>query len=104
MIAAEGLPVQLATGVLGVSESGTTSGAACRRGPPAVRHAWLTEQIQVIHLASRGTYGSRRVHAEFTQGLYITVGPGAMLMHRAGIKGLPGNRRLRPKHQTPYCG
>ena len=24
-----------------------------------------------------------------------------MLMHRAGLKGLPGNRRSRSKHQTP---
>jgi putative transposase len=71
-----------------------------------VRHAWLTEQIQALHLASRGTYGSRRVHAELTLGLGITVGHGAveMLMRRAGIKGLPGNRRPRPKHQTPTAG
>src|SRR5689334_24329419 len=25
-------------------------------------------------------------------------------MHRAGIKGLPGNRRPKPKHQTPTAG
>ena len=29
---------------------------------------WLTEQIRAVHLASRGTYGSRRVHAELTLG------------------------------------
>ena len=58
----------------------------------SVRHAWLTGQIQAVHVASRGTYGSRRVQAELTLGLGITVGHGAveMLMRRAGIKGLPG--------------
>lgn len=69
-----------------------------------MRHAWVTEQIQAVHLASRGTYGSRRVHAELRLGLGITIGHGAveLLMHRAGIKGLPGNRR--PRHQTPTAG
>jgi putative transposase len=102
-MAAEKLPVQLATRVLGVSESGYYE---WRGGPPsvrAVRHAWLTEHIQVVHAASRGTYGSRRVHAELTLGLGIAVGHGAveLLMRRAGIKGLPGSRRPRPKHKTP---
>jgi putative transposase len=102
-MAAEKLPVQLATRVLGVSESGYYE---WRGRPPsvrAVRHAWLTEHIQVVHAASRGTYGSRRVHAELTLGLGIAVGHGAveMLMRRAGIKGLPGSRKPRPKHQTP---
>jgi putative transposase len=103
VMAAEKLPVQLATRVLGVSESGYYE---WRGGPPsvrAVRHAWLTEHIHVVHAASRGTYGSRRVHAELTLGLGIAVGHGAveLLMRRAGIKGLPGSRRPRPKHQTP---
>ena len=35
-----------------------------------VRHVWLmTDQIQAVHLASRGIYGSRRIHAELTLGL-----------------------------------
>jgi putative transposase len=67
----------------------------------AVRHAWLIEQIQAVHLASRGlrvAAGARRAHPRAG----ITVGHGAveMLMRRAGIKGLPGNRRPGPKHQT----
>ena len=69
----------------------------------ALRHAWLTEQIQAIHAVSRGTYGARRIHAELTLGMGIQAGHGAVaaLMRRAGIKGLPGNRRPRLKHQTP---
>lgn len=106
MIAADGLPVQLATRVLGVSESGYYE---WRGRPPsvrAVRHAWLTGQIQAVHVASKGTYGSRRVHAELTLGLGISIGHGAveLLMRRAAIKGQPGNRRARARHQTPAAG
>jgi putative transposase len=103
VIAAGGLPVQFASRVLGVSESGYYEWRGRPPSARAVRHAWLTEQIQAVHLASRGTYGSRRVHAELTLGLGITAGHGAieLLMRRAQIKGLPGSRRPRPKHQTP---
>ena len=103
VIAAEGLPVQLATRALGVSASGYYEWRGRAPSARAVRHAWLTEQIQAVHLASRGTYGSRRVHAELTLGLGITVGHGAieMPMRRAGIKGLPGNHRPRPGTRAP---
>jgi hypothetical protein len=102
-MAAEGLPVEVCCRVLDVSVSGFY---ARRNRPPsarALRHAWLTEQIRVVHLASRSTYGSRRVHAELRLGHGIVVGYHAvtMLMHRAGIPGLPGSRRPRPRHQTP---
>jgi putative transposase len=95
VIATEALPVQLASRVLGVSESGYYEWRGRPPSARAVRHTWLTEQIQAVHLASRGTYGSRRVHAELTLGLGITVGHGAveLLMRRAQIKGLPGSRR-----------
>ena len=64
-MAADGLPVQLATRVLGVSESSYYEWRDRAPSARAVRHAWLTEQIQAVHLASRGTYGSRRVHAKY---------------------------------------
>ena len=101
VIAAEGLPVQLATRALGVSASGYYEWRGRAPSARAVRHAWLTEQIQAVHLASRGTYGSRRVHAELTLGLGITVGHGAveMLMHQAGIAGLTGRPKWR--HAKP---
>ena len=57
MIAAEGLPVQLATRVLGVPETGYYEWRGRAPSARAVRHAWLTGQIQAVHLASRGTYG-----------------------------------------------
>jgi HTH-like domain len=49
--------------VLGVSRAGFYAWE--RRAPcdRALTDAWLTEKIE-IHKESRGTYGSRRVHAE----------------------------------------
>jgi len=96
-MAAEGLPVQVACQVLGVSESGFY---AWRGRPPsarAVRHAWLTDLICQIHADFRGVYGYRRVHAELTLGHGIGVGHQAveLLMRRAGIQGISGRPRWR---------
>lgn len=96
-MAAEALPVQLACRVLSVSESGYY---AWRDRPPsvrAIRHAWLTDVIASVHAASRETYGVRRVHAELTMGLGVTVGHCAvqLLMRRAGIAGLSGRPKFR---------
>ena len=102
-MAAEGLPVQLASRVLGVSESGYYK---WQRPPPSarsVRHAWLTEQIIAIHTQARGVYGARRVHAELRleRGIIVSHGQVELLMGRAGLKGLPGNRRRRPRPEMP---
>jgi putative transposase len=50
-----------------------------------------------IHLDSRGTYGSRRVHAELTLGHGLVVGyqQVTLLMRRAGIQGLSGRPRWK---------
>ncbi|MCG0285244.1 IS3 family transposase [Streptomyces sp. PSAA01] len=102
-MAGEGHSVERACRVLHVAESGYY--AWRERAPSArtVRHAWLTEAILGIHAASRGTYGFRRVHAELALGLGIHVHHGAvlMLMRRAGLHGLPGNRTRRPRPETP---
>lgn len=75
-MAGEGLPVQMATRILGVSESGYYEYRG--RGPSArdVRHALLTDVIREVHVASRGTYGARRVHAELTLGRGLVVSHG----------------------------
>jgi putative transposase len=73
-MATEGMSIQVACRVLGVSESGYY---AWRKRPPsarAVRHAWLTDRMRAVHVVSRGTYGARRVHAELVLGQGITVG------------------------------
>jgi putative transposase len=103
VIAAGGLPVNVAARVLDVSSAGYYDWRSRAPAARTIRHSWLTEQIAAVHAASRGVYGARRVHAELVQGHGISVGHNAveMLMRRAGIKGLPGSRRPRPKHQTP---
>ncbi len=93
----EGLSTQVACRVLGVSESGFY---AWRSRPPSarsIRHVWLTDLICQIHQQFRGVYGARRIHAELRLGHQITVGHNAvaMLMRRAGLAGLSGNRRPR---------
>jgi hypothetical protein len=93
-MAGEGLAVQVCCRVMGVSESGYYAWRSRPPSPRSVRHAWLTEVIREAHAVSRGVYGARRVRAELTLGRGIAVGHGqvTMLMHRAGIKGLPGGR------------
>ena len=102
-MAAERLPVQTACRLLSVAESGYYEWRSRPPSARAVRHAWLTEQIRAVHMTPRGTYGGRRVHAELTLGLGLAVGHNQveLLMARAGIKGLPGNRRPRCRHETP---
>ena len=95
--------MQVGKRVLRVSESGYYEWRGRVPSARAVRHAWLTERIQAVHLASRGVCGSRRIYAELILGPGIAVSQGAvqMLMRRAGIKGLRGSRRPWPMHQTP---
>ncbi|WP_413471480.1 IS3 family transposase [Streptomyces sp. MB09-02B] len=87
-----------------MSESGYYAWRSRPPSPRSLRHSWLTEAITTIHTASHGTYGIRRVHAELRLGHGIPVSHGTVmiLMQRAGIKGLPGNRRRRPRHDTPH--
>ncbi|MGB9112802.1 MAG: IS3 family transposase, partial [Acidimicrobiales bacterium] len=69
---------------------------------------FLTELIKQIHDASRGTYGSPRVHAELRLGEGIHVGEKrvARLMRTAGIEGIyrrrhrKGTTRRDPRHQS----
>jgi transposase-like protein len=122
-MAAEGLPVEVCCRVLDVSVSGYYAWRTRPLSARALRHAWLTEQIRAVHLASRGTYGSRRVHAELTLGRGILVGYHAveMLMHRgrhpwpAGQPaataeasdadgGRLGQPRLHPRGTEPVVG
>jgi putative transposase len=97
VIAAHGLPVQLACRVLNVSESGYYARRSRAPSARAIRHVWLTDMIRQVHDASRGTYGIRRVHADLILGQGLAVGHQAveMLMRRAGIQGISGRPRFR---------
>ena len=96
-MATEGLSVQVACRVLGVSESGYYAWRKRPLSARAVRHIWLTDRIRAVHAASRGTYGARRVHAELFLGQGIRIGHQAVeqLMRAAGIQGLSGRPRYR---------
>ena len=106
MIAAEGLPVELACRILGVSASGYYEWLQRPPSARALRHIWLTELIQRAHTESRGTYGARRVYAELSLGQGIAVGQQTveLLMHRAGLQGISGRPRNRRVHHTPTSG
>ena len=102
-MAQEGLPIQIACRAVGVAESDFF---AWRSRPPStrsIRHVWLSDLIRQVHIASRGVYGARRMHAELTMGHGISVSHGTveLLMRRAGLKGLPGSKRRRPRPETP---
>ncbi len=84
--------------VLGVSRAGFY---AWERPAPCDRDlsdAWLTEKIRAIHEKPRGTYGSRRIHAELRLEHGVPVGKKRVerLMSLAGLSGeLP-----RPRKRT----
>ena len=103
MIASEGWPVEVACRVLDVSWSGFYAWRDRPPSPRAVRHAWLTDLIREVHVASYGTYGARRVYAELTLGRGIEVGHNAvtMLMQRVGIAGRNGAPKWRGVPGTP---
>ena len=97
MIAAEGLPINVACRVLGVSVSGYYEWLDRPPSARALRDAWLTECITRVHHESRGIYGVRRVHAELVLGHEVAVGREAVarLMRRAGLQGITGRPRYR---------
>jgi transposase InsO family protein len=96
-LVATGHPVLTCCRVLGVSKPGYYRYRHRPLAPTKMRRQWLTGLIQEVHTASRGTYGYRRVHAELTLGMGVTVSSRLtfLLMHDAGIYGLPGPTRVK---------
>ena len=72
-MAAQGHAVQVATRVLGTSESGFYAWRTRAPSQRPIRHVILTDAIRQIHTASNGVYGARRVHAELTLGRGLQV-------------------------------
>jgi len=104
-IAAEktSLPVAVMCRVFGVSRTGFHN---WERRPPSDRaliDAWLTDKIRAIHDASRGVYGSPRIHAELRLEHGIRVGRKrvARLMTAAGIAGVRPRKRWRTTIRIP---
>lgn len=92
-----GLPPKVCCRVLGVSSPGYYRYRNRPLSRTQMRRQWLTGLIREVHVASRGTYGSRRVHAELTLGMGVQVSERlvAVLMSLAGIYGLPGPARVK---------
>ncbi|WP_419552857.1 IS3 family transposase [Candidatus Poriferisodalis sp.] len=97
VMAAEGLPVERACALLGVSVSGYYGWLGRPRSARSIRHAWLSGVIGEVHADSRQTYGAIRVHAELTLGRGIAVCRQTVetLMRQAGLRGVSG----RPTHR-----
>jgi putative transposase len=76
------------------------------RRPPsdrALSDAWLTEKIKQIHHASRGVYGSPRIHAELRleQGIWVGRKRVARLMKAAAISGIRPRKRWQTTIRVP---
>jgi putative transposase len=102
-LVAAGSSVQRCCAVLGVSQQGYYAYRRRPLSPTMMRREWLTALIREVHADSRGTYGSRRVHAELTRGrgIHVSANLVAILMHKAEIAGLPGPAKVRRIREHP---
>ena len=98
-----GFSVKRCCQVLGVSSQGYYAYRRRPLSPTKMRREWLTALIREVHADSRGTYGARRVHAELVKGRGIPASLGlvTLLMHDAGIAGLPGPAKVKRIKGTP---
>ncbi|WP_270410119.1 IS3 family transposase [Brachybacterium paraconglomeratum] len=81
-----GAPTSTCCRLLGVSRQGYYRYRKRPTSSTELRRRWLTGLIREIHVASRGTYGYRRIHAELTIGMNIPCSSRliSVLMTRAG--------------------
>jgi putative transposase len=96
-LAGQGIDVQRACVMLGVSQSGYYDWKDRPPSERTLRHLWLGGEITDIHESSAGTYGALRVTAELRYGRGITVGHNQveLIMRRLGLQGLPKRRLPR---------
>ena len=67
-----------------------------RPSPRDIEQTWLGEQIQRIHAASDGTYGSPKVHAQLRrEGIRVSRKRVERLMRQAGLQGAFMGKRKR---------
>jgi putative transposase len=92
-----GAPVDRCCRILGVARQSYYKHKRTPSTPRQLRREWLTGLIREVHVASRGTYGYRRIHAELTMamGIQVCERTVSVLMTQAGIHGLPGPTRVR---------
>ena len=98
-----GFKVKQCCEVLGVSSAGYCLTKTRPLSPTMIRREWLAGLVREVHADSRGTYGSRRVHAELTMGrdIYVSLALVRILMHNNEIVGIPGPRKVKRIKGTP---
>lgn len=98
-----GFTVEQCCRVLGVTTAGYYQYRKRPMSRTRMRRQWLTALIREVHADSRGTYGSRRVHAELTRGrgIHVSLNLVAILMHDAAVAGLPGPTKIKRIKGTP---
>lgn len=83
--------------MLGVSPSGYWAWARRPARTSRIDEAILAEAVRRAHAASRGTYGSPRIHAVLrADGWHVGRKRVARLMRAAGLVGVHRRRRVRP--------
>jgi putative transposase len=97
------LPVSLMCELLAVSESGYWAWVKRAPSDRELGDAWLLERIRQVHAASKGRYGSPRVHAMLRrQGIRVGRKRVERLMRSAGLQG--AHRRRRKGCTVPVEG
>jgi hypothetical protein len=82
-------PIATMCRLLGVSPSGYHAWVKRQPSRRAVTDAALTTEIHAAHMASRGTSGAPRIHAELaSKGIHVGRKRVARLMRQAGVSGV----------------
>ena len=88
------LPVSLMCELLEVSVSGYWAWVKRAPSDRELGDAWLLERIRAVHAASKGRYGSPRVHAMLRrEGIRVGRKRVERLMRSAGLQGAHRRRR-----------
>ena len=97
-------PIKMLCRLLGVSRSGYYAWRSRPLSARAIGDAQLTDQIRLIHVLSRKTYGAPRIHWELEDaGVRIGRKRIARLMRAADIRGAHRRRRRGPgRHATMH--
>ncbi|WP_416563157.1 IS3 family transposase [Nocardia testacea] len=105
-LVAAGAPVDRCCRTLGVARQNYYKAKRRPTTPTQLRREWLTGLIREVHVASRGTYGYRRIHAELTMAMGIKVCSRtvSVLMTLAGIRGLPASARVKNLRDVVTAG
>ncbi len=98
-LASEGHGAKRVCRILQVAPSGFFRWRSAPPSSRAIRRAWLGDVITEIHVASRGTYGWRRIRAELADAYGQRVNKKLVraVVAERGIAGLP--RRRRPRYK-----